>query len=371
MPPAAPDARALARARDRIAGVCAAPPSGTDLLREVSRRLAAVVPFDAAGWLTTDPATGLFTGAVVEEIPASAHMRFYENELLEEDRLKFASLRAGGRPVGRLSDATGGDPGRSARHRALYRPFGLRHEMRAAFVVDGACWGVACLARAEGEPDFAPAEVRFVESLCPLVGAGLRAAAAAARGEAPGADGPGVVVLRAGGSVESMTAEAARWLEAIPRDRLHEGGLELPSAVYAVAAAALAPGAGGARARVATEGGRWLTLRGSALATGGGDPGRVAVTVEPARPAEVAPLVVGAHELSDREAQVVALLAQGLATDEIAARLVISRHTLRDHVKSVFAKLGVASRPELTARLFVDHYLPGLATPPAGDDAAG
>jgi len=39
----------------------------------------------------------------------------------------------------------------------------------------------------------------------------------------------------------------------------------------------------------------------------------------------------------------------GPRADEIAARLHISRHTLRDHVKAIFAKVGAKSRSELTA----------------------
>jgi DNA-binding CsgD family transcriptional regulator len=50
-----------------------------------------------------------------------------------------------------------------------------------------------------------------------------------------------------------------------------------------------------------------------------------------------------------RERQVAELLILGPRTDEIAARLHISRHTLRDHVKSIFAKVGATSRSELTA----------------------
>jgi DNA-binding CsgD family transcriptional regulator len=34
--------------------------------------------------------------------------------------------------------------------------------------------------------------------------------------------------------------------------------------------------------------------------------------------------------------------------------MTISRHTVRDHFKAIFAKLGVASRPELTARFLPD-----------------
>ena len=38
-------------------------------------------------------------------------------------------------------------------------------------------------------------------------------------------------------------------------------------------------------------------------------------------------------------------------TDEIAARLFISEHTVRSHVKSLLAKLGVSSRREALAKL--------------------
>jgi DNA-binding CsgD family transcriptional regulator len=51
---------------------------------------------------------------------------------------------------------------------------------------------------------------------------------------------------------------------------------------------------------------------------------------------------------------------RGLAIDEIAAALWLSRHTVRDHVKAIFGKVGVASRPELTATLFAEHFLPAL-----------
>jgi DNA-binding CsgD family transcriptional regulator len=53
----------------------------------------------------------------------------------------------------------------------------------------------------------------------------------------------------------------------------------------------------------------------------------------------------------DRERQITQLLLRGLPTTEIAETLFISRHTLGDHVKAIFAKLGVSSRPELTALL--------------------
>ena len=51
-----------------------------------------------------------------------------------------------------------------------------------------------------------------------------------------------------------------------------------------------------------------------------------------------------AGSLSAREVEVLLLLDEHLATDEIASRLYISEHTVRSHVKSLLRKLGVSSR---------------------------
>jgi len=51
-----------------------------------------------------------------------------------------------------------------------------------------------------------------------------------------------------------------------------------------------------------------------------------------------------AQALSAREVEVLLLLDEHLGTDQIAARLYISEHTVRSHVKSLMRKLGVSSR---------------------------
>jgi DNA-binding NarL/FixJ family response regulator len=51
-----------------------------------------------------------------------------------------------------------------------------------------------------------------------------------------------------------------------------------------------------------------------------------------------------ARALSARELEVLLLLDDHLGTDQIAARLFISEHTVRSHVKSLLRKLGVSSR---------------------------
>lgn len=50
--------------------------------------------------------------------------------------------------------------------------------------------------------------------------------------------------------------------------------------------------------------------------------------------------------LTDREIEVLQLLAQGLANKQIAAALGISEHTVKFHVSGIYTRLGAASRTE-------------------------
>jgi HD-GYP domain-containing protein (c-di-GMP phosphodiesterase class II) len=60
--------------------------------------------------------------------------------------------------------------------------------------------------------------------------------------------------------------------------------------------------------------------------------------------------------LSDREVEVLGLVAQGCANKEIARRLVISRRTAEHHVQHIYTKIGVSSRA--AAALFaMEHHL--------------
>ncbi len=55
--------------------------------------------------------------------------------------------------------------------------------------------------------------------------------------------------------------------------------------------------------------------------------------------------------LSDREMEVVTLLAQGLCNKEIGSKLFVSEHTVKGHLKSITRKLGAESRGNIIAIL--------------------
>jgi DNA-binding NarL/FixJ family response regulator len=50
------------------------------------------------------------------------------------------------------------------------------------------------------------------------------------------------------------------------------------------------------------------------------------------------------HGLTDRELEVLRLVAGGRSNRDIASELVISEHTVARHVQNIFRKLGVSSR---------------------------
>ncbi|RZU32449.1 response regulator [Blastococcus saxobsidens] len=55
-------------------------------------------------------------------------------------------------------------------------------------------------------------------------------------------------------------------------------------------------------------------------------------------------------QLSDRELDVLRLAAEGRGNADIARRLFLSEKTIRNHVSSIFAKLGVTDRAQAVAR---------------------
>ena len=108
--------------------------------------------------------------------------------------------------------------------------------------------------------------------------------------------------------------------------------------------------------RVMSRSGDWVVLHGTPLISSSAR--RVAVIVEPAHPARIAPLLMAAYGLTGREQEVTRLVLQGNSTTEIAQGLRMSTGTVQQHLKSVFDKTGVRSRRDLVGRVFFTHYEP-------------
>jgi DNA-binding CsgD family transcriptional regulator len=110
------------------------------------------------------------------------------------------------------------------------------------------------------------------------------------------------------------------------------------------------------QARARSRTGEWLSLHAGPIRDRDGFTGHIALTIDTAGAAGVIPLVVSAYGLTERERDVVQQVLEGASTREIAAALHLSPYTVQDHLKSVFDKVGVSSRRELTSRIFFTQY---------------
>jgi DNA-binding CsgD family transcriptional regulator len=173
-----------------------------------------------------------------------------------------------------------------------------------------------------------------------------RAAWTAGPWPSPSQDGPGTLVVSQTGERQSWTPGAERWLAQL-EDR---GTTVLRALVARLGSPATSPSGEdrAVRAHVRTPAGTWVELYGERLSGLRGD---IAITLQAAHPANLAPLLMAANGLSIRERDVVRLVLDGLSTTGIAQGLFISEYTVQDHLRAIFAKVGVRTRRQLVVRL--------------------
>jgi DNA-binding CsgD family transcriptional regulator len=352
--------RAAESTLDAISRIADEDLSAQELIEQVSERVERVVHTDGYFLAATDPETTLSIGmGVVRELPDEWCQPTWDYEFHVPDFVKFSDIARSGRAVADIHEATGGRPERSPRFRDFSAGTGYDAELRVAFTIGEAAWGIGQLNRAGPGARFSDDEKDWLERAAPLIARGLRRALLSPPENVPVDPRAGIVLLDREGAVVSATREAEEWLEQLDPALLAGGAsnVTLPFHTVGLAArmrAAHENGEPAVRARMRTLRGIWLLMHGAPLE--GTD--QLALIIEPAKSGDVAPLIIEAYELTPRELDVTRAIARGLGTAEIAANLHLSAHTVRDHIKVVFEKVGVSSRGELVHKVFAEHYAP-------------
>ena len=309
--------------------------------------VARYVRYDFGCLAVTDPASGVVTWASKTRSLGVGDEEFAAVEYGPPDVNSFAELAGRNPPVGALWMDTDGHPERCRRHRELMLPrFGFTDELRVVFPSRGVIWGGMALYRTHDEPPFNAGDVDQLAGVTNLLGAALARSLfrptphphpAAAAMQA-------VLIVDRTDKVTHLTASADAAVQEL-------GGWEhgsLPASVLTLVASTRTRGEQTATL-VHTPTGQWLTLRAAPLSGPAG--GDTVVTIDTTPRTALSRLALAAHGLTTREEDVALLVLQGASTQSIATALHLSPHTVQDHLKKIFGKVGVSSRRDLTARL--------------------
>lgn len=343
--------RELSRCRERIDALSQSSLDCGALRLEAIRYLKHTIGFDRWCWPLADPETLVTSSGLAEHnfgpsVPRSLQLEYSEDAFAAKHVL---ARRA--RPVASLKEETHGDVTRSPRWDEVLGPAGIGDVAILACRDSQGCWGWIELYRDSSDSAFDDGELDLLESIGPAIGSALRRHAMPRRDETTTTPAPpGTLVLDRDLRLVSWTPSARSWIDALPSAELFARWGMLPSVVYPTAVLARSQdSAEAARALVQAADGRWVTIEAAALE--GEREGEVAVHLRSATAGETFELLCRVYALSPRERDVVSLLVAGLDTRAIATRLFISPHTVQDHLKSVFAKVGIHSRRELLATL--------------------
>ncbi len=318
------------------------------LAHVVYTSVARYIRCDFACFAVTDPTIGLVTWASKTRSLGVGDEEFAAVEYGPPDLNSFIELADRDPPVGALCIDTDGHPERCRRHRELMLPrFGFTDELRVLFPSRGVTWGGMALYRAHNDPPFNARDVDQLAGIAGLVGAALaRSLFEPATHPDPGARvGQAVLIVDRTNHVTHLTASAEAAVQEL-------GGWEhesLPASVLTLVASTRTSREPAATL-VHAPAGRWLSLRAAPLSGPDGHSDTV-VTIDATPRTALSRLALAAHGLTAREEDVTLLVLQGASTHSIATALNLSPHTVQDHLKKIFAKVGVTSRRDLTARL--------------------
>lgn len=351
------DQRTAGRARQSLDDLVDAGLNVESFCAAAGPLIARAVPSAAGGselptWYALDPRSLLISGVYGPEctLDTAAQMRW---EYLDHDVNKSVDVVRNPAGVQTLAQVTGGNPWLSPIYSDYMHDHDLTQEMLVALRGPGGqAWGTVRLNRTRAMGEFSESDCRFMVSVAPTLAEGIRRGLlAGATSDTPTPSSPGLVVVDRRGCPMAMSARAPEWLALFPDSPWHDGVLPLP--VHAVAFAVLADGSRTAVLPLRLANGKWATLHG--VRNELGLAGSVSIIISPANQEQLAPLKAALYGLTSRESQVAGLIMKGHATLRIARMLGVSPYTAQEHVRHIFAKLGVASRGELVAALFLEN----------------
>ncbi|WP_159081657.1 helix-turn-helix transcriptional regulator [Nocardioides sediminis] len=343
--------RGRERCRERIHALAGSAADDESLQREAVVELRRAIGFDRWCWSLADPDTLVPGNGMADHDYGPSLPRALELEYSGHDVGTKAAIARRRTSSGSLRTDTGGDLARSPRWEEVLGPVGIGDVAAVACRDSFGCWGWVELYRDRSDHAFADVDVELLGLLGPALGTALRRRVTvrpAAEGSAT-VPPPGVLVLDADLGLVSQTAAARAWTAAMPGAAMFAHWGMLHAVVYPVATLARGGDVDRAHAMLPAGDGTWIRIEAAPLEGDGAS--QVAVTVRAGSPGETSDLVCRARGLTRREREVAALLLAGLGTEDVTRRLHISRYTLQDHLKSIFAKLGVHSRTELVAAL--------------------
>lgn len=356
-----------------------------DLVRGANDLLRPAIGYDGAAWATVDPASLLLTSCT----PVGFHpyepqqrLRIFERESRGRHHSTVRRLVRRDPPVSSMRGTSAvpdrADPVPSDLDvGALVEHDAVADELVAALTVDGRCWGAVRLWRTgRGARPFRSRDTELLAEIARPLAAGLRRTFRRATAAPDGVDDPpGVVTLDRTARITTANDHARAWLDRLgevvePAELAGHGAAAMPTdsgtgtvSTVLLALAARVGTHGTASAVVAGRGGpvalhgSRLDRRDGRLGSGDADAGIVVVLGHP-RPGELTPRVIESYDLTPRERDVTALVLRGRTTVQIARALGVSRYTVQDHLKSIFAKVGVHTRGELADAIHVRLSLP-------------
>lgn len=320
---------------------------------EASTVLREAVGFDWWCWALLDPGVDLptrYTGT--NPIVANSQRRFFA-QLMESGHRNDGASGKAQTDVTVLSASTQGDLASNPLWRELLGPGGAGDDLQARLVADGVCWALLDLGREGSSGWFTEEDASFVADVGPLLASRLRDGLRTASCHDEQPEEPGTIVVDRELCIVASTEAAWGWIDRLGLEQPSEAE-PLPGFFYALATRVTMsspPRPTTVRVRLQTSDGRWVVVRAAPLTDGGLMAGGVVLTLEPARSDDLAPLLMRAWSLSPRERDVAGLVIDGMSNDDIAATLYISPHTVRDHLKAIFDKVGVRRRADLAAAL--------------------